>query len=215
MGPAEPQAAGVAYKWYLLGVLVLIYIMGTVDRAVLSVIAEPLKLQFHLSDKQLGALTGTAYSVTYALAVMPMGWLIDRVDRRALLSITVAIWSVLTAACAMSSSFIALVAARMGVGAAEAPVMPASLSLIADVIPKKQRNTAVSIYVSGAAVGQILIFIIGGWLLMHFDWRTVFLVAGGPAASLAALLYFTTREPERGALDSGLGATSTEAKPPR
>jgi MFS family permease len=210
MGPAEPQAAGVAYKWYLLGVLVLIYIMGTVDRAVLSVIAEPLKLQFHLSDKQLGALTGTAYSVTYALAVMPMGWLIDRVDRRALLSITVAIWSVLTAACAMSSSFIALVAARMGVGAAETPVMPASLSLIADVIPKKQRNTAVSIYVSGAAVGQILIFIIGGWLLMHFDWRTVFLVAGGPAALLAVLLYFTTREPERGALDTALGAMSAE-----
>jgi MFS family permease len=211
-------AGGFAHQWYMLGVLVLIYIMGTVDRAVLSVIAEPLKLQFHLSDKQLGALTGTAYSVTYALAVLPMGRLIDRVDRRALLSVTVAIWSLLTAACAMSSSFIMLAAARMGVGAAEAPVMPASLSLIADVIPKKQRNTAVSIYVSGAAAGQILIFIVGGWLLMHFDWRTVFLVAGGPAALLAALLYFTTREPERGALDAAdLGALSAAAKkdPPR
>jgi MFS family permease len=215
VGPGERQAAGGAYKWYVLGVLVLIYLMGTIDRAVLSVIAEPLKLQFHLSDKQVGLLTGTAYSVTYALAVLPMGWLIDRMDRRALLSITVAIWSVLTAACSMSSSFISLIIARMGVGAAEAPVMPASLSLIADVIPKKQRNTAVSIYVSGAAVGQILIFIIGGWLLMHFDWRTVFLVAGGPAALLAALLYFTTHEPERGALDADRGAMSAEAKPPR
>jgi MFS family permease len=218
LGPGDREAAGSGvYKWYMLGVLVLIYIMGTVDRAVLSVIAEPLKLQFHLSDKQLGLLTGTAYSVTYALAVLPMGWLIDRVDRRALLSITVAIWSVLTAACAMSSSFIMLVAARMGVGAAEAPVMPASLSLIADIIPKRQRNTAISIYVSGAAVGQILIFILGGWLLMHFDWRRVFLVAGGPAALLAALFYFTTREPKRGALDADLGAVSAKAPkdPPR
>ena len=209
------QASGAsAYQWYVLGVLVLIYIMGTVDRAVLSVIAEPLKLQFHLSDKQLGILTGTAYSVTYALAVLPMGWLIDRVDRRALLGITVGIWSVLTAACALSSSFIALIVARMGVGAAEAPVMPASLSLIADVIPTKQRNTAVSIYISGAALGQILIFVIGGWLLMHSDWRTVFLLAGGPAAALAALLYFTTREPERGAEDTG-GASSASAEPAR
>jgi len=218
LGPGDREAAGSgAYKWYMLGVLVLIYIMGTVDRAVLSVIAEPLKLQFHLSDKQLGVLTGMAYSLTYALAVLPMGWLIDRVDRRALLSVTVAIWSLLTAACAMSSSFITLVAARMGVGAAEAPVMPASLSLIADVIPKKQRNTAVSIYVSGAAVGQILIFIIGGWLLMHFDWRKVFLVAGAPAALLAALFYMTTREPKRGALDADLGAVSAKAPkvPPR
>src|SRR4029077_304628 len=159
-------------------------------------IAEPLKLQFHLSDKQIGALTGTAYSVTYALAVLPMGWLIDRVDRRALLSITVAIWSALTAACAMSSSFIMLVVARMGVGAAEAPVMPASLSLIADVIPKRQRHTAISIYVSGAAVGQILIFILGVWLLMHFDWRRVFLVAGGPAAGLWGFFSFNTRGAE-------------------
>ena len=218
LGPSDREAAGSGvYKWYMLGLLVLVYIMGTVDRAVLSVIAEPLKLQFHLSDKQLGLLTGTAYSVTYALAVLPMGWLIDRVDRRALLSITVAIWSVLTAACAMSSSFIMLVAARMGVGAAEAPVMPASLSLIADVIPKRQRNTAVSIYVSGGAVGQILIFILGGWLLMHFDWRRVFLVAGGPAALLAVLFYVTTREPKRGALDADLGAASAKIPidPPR
>src|SRR6266481_4656705 len=152
LGPGDREAAGSgAYKWYMLGVLVLIYIMGTVDRAVLSVIAEPLKLQFQLSDKQLGVLTGMAYSVTYALAVLPMGWLIDRMDRRALLSVTIRIWSLLTAACAMSSSFVMLVVARMGVGAAEAPVMPASLSLIADVIPKRQRNTAISIYVSGAA----------------------------------------------------------------
>jgi MFS family permease len=194
--------------------LALIYIMGTVDRAVLSVIAEPLKLQFHLSDQQVGILTGTAYSLTYALAVLPMGRLVDRVDRRALLAVTVGIWSMLTAACALSSSFIALIVARMGVGAAEAPVMPASLSLIADVIPKQQRNTAVSIYISGAALGQILIFVVGGWLLMHSNWRTVFLVAGGPAAALAALLYFTTREPPRGALDTGF-ATSAAAEPPR
>jgi MFS family permease len=217
VAPVDRKAAGGAYEWYVLGLLVLIYIMGTVDRAVLSVIAEPLKLQFQLSDKQLGVLTGTAYSVTYALAVLPMGWLIDRLDRRALLSVTITIWSLLTAACAMSSSFIMLVVARMGVGAAEAPVMPASLSLIADVIPKRQRNTAISIYVSGAAVGQILIFILGGWLLMHFDWRRVFLVAGGPAVLLAALFYFTTREPARGALDADLRAVSTRAPkdPPR
>ena len=217
VAPIDREAAGGAYEWYVLGLLVLIYIMGTVDRAVLSVIAEPLKLQFQLSDKQLGVLTGTAYSVTYALAVLPMGWLIDRMDRRALLSVTITIWSLLTAACAISSSFIMLVVARMGVGAAEAPVMPASLSLIADVIPKRQRNTAISIYVSGAAVGQILIFILGGWLLLHFDWRRVFLVAGGPAALLAALFYFTTREPERGAADADRGAASTETPkdPPR
>ena len=105
IAPVNRETAGGGYKWYVLGLLVLIYIMGTVDRAVLSVIAEPLKLQFQLSDKQLGVLTGTAYSVTYALAVLPMGWLIDRVDRRALLSVTITIWSLLTAATGFAQNY--------------------------------------------------------------------------------------------------------------
>src|SRR5258708_11823175 len=88
--------------------------------------------------------------------------------------------------------------------------MRARLSFIADIIPKRERNTAIRIYVSGAAVGQILIFILGGWLLMHFDWRRVFLVAGGPAALLAVLLYLTTREPKRGALDADLASAKTQ-----
>jgi len=189
------------YKWYVLGILVLIYIMGSVDRAVVSVIAEPLKAEFGLSDKQLGILGGMAYSVTYAIAVLPMGWLVDRVDRKRLLSITVLIWSVLTAVCAAATNYTTLIVARMGVGAAEAPASPASLSLIADTFPMRQRNTAVSLYYAGTAAGQIVIFVIGGWLLLHFDWRTVFLVAGGPGLLLACLLWFTTREPERGLFD--------------
>lgn len=195
-------------RWYVLGLLTLIYAMGTIDRAVISVIAEPLKQDFGLDDKQIGVLGGIAYSVTYALAVLPSGWLVDRGDRRALLSLTTAIWSVFTVFGAISSSFFLLVLARMGVGAAEAPATPGSLSVIADIFPKARRNTAISIYHAAAAAGQIVIFVVGGWLLMHFGWRTLFLVAGGPGLVLAALLRFTTREPERGAFDVGDGAAA-------
>jgi MFS family permease len=194
-----------AYKWYVLAILILINAMGAVDRSVVSVIAEPLKREFILDDKQIGMLGGFAFSLTYALAVLPMGWLIDRVDRRALLSLTVTIWSIFTAAGGLSSNFMMLVVARLGVGAAEAPSQIGSLSLVADTFPLKQRNTAVSAYIGGGALGAILAFIIGGSLLMHFTWRAVFFVASGPGLLLAALLYFTTREPERGAFDAGQG----------
>jgi MFS family permease len=205
----DPASRG-AYKWYVLGILVLINITGAVDRTVVSVIAEPLKAAFHLDDKLIGLLGGLAYSLTYALAVLPMGWLVDRVDRRALLSVGVMMWSALTAVCSMSGSLVMLVAARMGVGAAEAPLSPASLSLVADTFPLKQRNTAVSIYTAGGGGGAILQFIFGGWVLMHFGWRTVFLVAGGPGLLLGALLFFTTREPERGVFDTDRGVGSKE-----
>ena len=190
-----------AYKWYVLAILVLIYAIGSVDMAVISVIAEPLKQEFHLSDKQIGVLSGMAYSLTYAVAVLPSGWLIDRKERRSLLSCTVAIWSVLTTICATSSSFAILLFTRLGVGAAEAPTTPGSLSLIADLFPKERRNTVVSLYFTGNAIGQIAMFLVGGWLLVHYSWRVVFLVAGGPGIVCAALLYFTTKEPVRGAFD--------------
>jgi MFS family permease len=137
--------------------------------------------------------------------VLPSGWLVDRRDRRALLSLATAIWSVFTVFGAISSSFGLLVLARMGVGAAEAPATPGSFSIIADIFPKERRNTAISIYHAAAAAGQIAIFVIGGWLLMHFGWTTVFLVAGGPGLLLAVLLRFTTREPVRGAFDGDAG----------
>src|ERR1700752_3999436 len=101
MDRKEPTTSA-TYKWYVLSVLILINIMAAVDRSVISVIAEPLKAEFHLSDKQIGMLGGLAFSLTYALAVLPLGALIDRVDRRALLSLTVTIWSVFTTLGALS-----------------------------------------------------------------------------------------------------------------
>ena len=208
--PDEPATGRGAYKWYVLGILASINLISAVDRGVISVITEPLKAEFRLSDKQVGLLSGTAFSVTFALAVMPLGWLVDRVNRRRLLSFSVTIWSVLTAICGASASFITLFIARMGVGAAEAPTAPASLSLIADTFPLKLRNTAVSLFLAGAGFGAMLQFLIGAWLLAHFGWRTVFLVAGGPGILLGSLLYFTTREPERGAFEA-LGSEAKES----
>jgi MFS family permease len=214
--PDGQEAGYGARKWYLLGVLIMISVMGVIDRSVISVIAEPLKADFQLSDKQIGLLSGMAYSGTYALAILPMGWLVDRVNRRILLGVTVMVWSALTAICAVSTNFTALFLARMGVGAAEAPVNPASLSLVADAFPARQRNTAVSLLWAGAGFGVLLQFVIGGWVLAHFSWRAVFLVAGGPGLVLAALLYFTTREPIRGAFDTGRGVgCATTPKAPR
>jgi MFS family permease len=190
------------YKWYVLAILIMINIVGAADRTVISVVAEPLKAQFLLSDKQIGLLGGMAYSLPYALAVLPMGWLVDHVNRTKLLSCTVTIWSILTGAGSVAGSIAALIAARIGVGVAEAAQGPASMSIIADTFPAKQRNTAISVYVAGASVGLILIFMLSAWLLSHFGWQAVFLVAGGPGIILAALLYFTTKEPEPGALET-------------
>ena len=102
---------------------------------------------------------------------------------------------------AMAQSYFTLVLARMGVGALEAPASPGSLSIIGDLFPKKKRATAVSLYYAGTATGQMITFLIGGWLLLHFGWRALFLIAGIPGLFFAAMLFFTCREPKRGRYD--------------
>lgn len=198
-------------SWYMLGILVCVYIMGSIDRAVPSVVVEPLKAEFGLTDARIGLLTGFAYSVPYALAALPGGWLLDRLDRRRFLAFTTVIWSVLTMACATAQSFTMLLLARMGVGASEAPASPGSLSLISDLFPPARRGTAVSIYYAGTAAGQFITFLVGGWLLMHFGWRSLFLIAGIPGLILAALLIFTCREPRRGQFDPSSGGEPRKA----
>jgi predicted MFS family arabinose efflux permease len=131
-----PAVAGHgAGRWYVLGLLTLIYAMGTIDRSVISVVAEPLKQDFGLDDKQIGILGGIAYSATYALAVLPSGWLVDRRDRRALLSLATAIWSVFTVFGAISSSFGLLVLARMSV------VTPPSAYIMPPRPPGRSRSS--------------------------------------------------------------------------
>ena len=200
-GEAQESIDRPSYKWSVLAMLALSNVIAAADRSVVSVIAEPLKMDFHLSDKAIGILGGIAFSATYSLVALPIGYLIDRVDRRTLLSVAISIWSVLTALCAMSGNFAALVATRMGVGAAEAPSYSTSLSLIADIFPRNQRNTAVSIYIGAGPLGAIVIFLTGAQLLLHFGWRMVFLVAGIPGLILAALFYLIAREPPRGGFD--------------
>lgn len=209
VSPDEPRVD--PRSWYMLGVLVCVYIMGSVDRAVPSVVVEPLKGEFGLQDAQIGILSGFAYSVPYALAALPGGWLLDRLDRRRFLAFTTLVWSVLTMAGAAAQSFFILLLARMGVGASEAPASPGSLSLISDLFPPTRRGTAISIYYAGTAAGQLITFLIGGWLLMHFGWRSLFLIAGLPGIVLAGLLLVTSREPSRGRFDPSVGTSPRKA----
>src|SRR5690349_6710011 len=105
--PIDRPIAGGA--WWALAVLTFIYTLHSVDRSVMSIVIEPIKNEFHLGDGQIGILTGLAFGLTYAIAGLPLGYLIDRVDRRRLLALLVAVWSSCTALCGVVQSYAALV----------------------------------------------------------------------------------------------------------
>lgn len=198
---SEQAPTSTIYSYYVLLVLTLVYMFSTVDRTLISVLAEPIKAEFGLSDGQLGLLTGLAFAISYSIAGIPLGLLVDRVRRATLLASLVTIWSGLTFLSGMATSAIALALARIGVGASEAGASPASMSMITDYFPKERRGLALSIFYMSTPIGVALTFSIGGAIAAAHGWHVAFFVAGGPGLVLASLIFFTVREPIRGRFD--------------
>ena len=195
------------YKAYVLVVLTLVYFLYLMDRMAIVITQELIKKEFGLSDTQMGLAIGTVYGISYGIAGLPMGWLVDRLNRRNLLVSIVAIWSGLTAVCGLGSSYWHLLIARIGVGAAESGGSPASLSILTDLFPPTRRATVAGIFYSGTSIGMVASFFVGGLIASNFGWRAVFLIYGLPGILLAALIYFTVREPVRHGRATGPLAT--------
>jgi predicted MFS family arabinose efflux permease len=181
--------------------LTLIFTINSMDRSAMTVLVEPIKHEFHLSDGQMGLLTGLAYGASYALFAIPMGALVDRVNRRNLLAILLAVWSTATLACGLARNFTMLLVARMVVGAAESGGSPASNSMISDLFPPNRRATAVAIFFMAPAVGGAVAFLVGSAVAQAYGWRATFLLAGLPGVALAAVMMFVMRHPARGQTD--------------
>jgi predicted MFS family arabinose efflux permease len=186
-----------AYRWYVLFVLTAIFTVHYLDRTVMSVVIEPIKEEFGLSDSALGLLSGLAHSGALSLFALPMGWLTDRTNRVRMVSSVVMIWSGITALGALATGYWSLLLMRMGVGAAEAGGPPASVSIIGDLFERRELPTAMGVYYLAMGLGTGLIFLVGGYVAEFFGWRAVFLIAGIPGFLLGMLLLFTVREPRR------------------
>ena len=142
---AAPLAKPSRYSWYVLGVLVIVYVLNFVDRQILSILANDIKRDLGLNDAQLGFLYGTAFAVFYALFGIPLGKLADNWHRVRLMSLGLALWSAMTALSGFARNSVQLTVARIGVGVGEATASPAAYSLISDYFPKHMRATALAI----------------------------------------------------------------------
>jgi len=201
--PAGPLAAAQAapsraYRRYVLGVLTAVYVSNYVDRQILSILLEPIKHAFSLSDTQLGFLSGISFAIFYATLGIPIAMWADRGSRRSIITLATVIFSVMTAVCGLATSFGQLALARIGVGIGEAGSSPPSHSIVADFYRPHERATAMAIFALGVNLGILIGFLAGGWINELFGWRAAFLVVGAPGLLLALLVRTTLREPPRG-----------------
>lgn len=210
---APPQQRASSYSWYVLGVLVLVYVLNFIDRQIISILALDIKRDLDLTDSDMGFLGGAAFAVFYALFGIPLGRLADNWGRVRLLSLGLTLWSAMTAMSGFAQNQMQLTMARMGVGIGEATASPTAYSLISDYFPKRQRATALAIYSSGLYLGGGVSLLIGakigqlwnaaypgGGPLGLVGWQAAFLAVGIPGL-LVALWVASLREPVRGAMD--------------
>ena len=194
-----------ATSWYALAILTVIHATHQIDRNVISVVVEPIKHEFHLTDAAMGLLSGMGHAAAFALFVLPLSWVADRVNRVKMITVVVGLWSALTTATALVGGYGALLLMRASVGASEAGGPAAMVSALADFFPGRSRPTAMGIYYAAIALGTGLIFALGGMIAHAFGWRAVFLVAGIPGLILAVLFRLTPppRQTPRALLASG------------
>ena len=79
---------------YVLGVLFVVIMLNFLDRQVISILAEPIKLEMGLSDKQIGLMTGLSFALFYTTLAVPVAALADRWNRSKIIAIAISIWSV-------------------------------------------------------------------------------------------------------------------------
>lgn len=182
-------------RWWFLTILFLVTISGNFDYYVLGVVLEPIKNEFHVSDTELGLLSGFCFALCYAIAALPFARWSDRGNRRTALTFALAGWSVMTVFFGMARSFWQLGVARLGVGAMEPGATPPAQSLIADYFPPGRRGSALAIMLAGGSVGCLVGLALGGYIAATLGWRNTFLFAGALGIVLAMITRLSLAEP--------------------
>lgn len=215
-GPAADEAAPRdirlgTYPYAVVFILMSMTTLSFMDRTILSLLIDPLKAAFRLDETQIGLLAGFAFALFYAVMGIPLARVADLGNRRNLIVLGVAGWSLATAACGFARGFGSLFAARAAVGIGEAALAAAAFSLIASYFPRPRIGLAMSLFAVGVTLGNGAAVTLGGlivqWSRSHSvgrlaavgeidGWRLAFMVVaclGVPAV----LLMLGVREPAR------------------
>ena len=185
-----------AFRCTVLAMLTLVCGISYVDSGLLGLLIQPIKSDLHLSDTQLGILTGFGFVVFYATLGVPIARWADRGNRSTITSLSLGLWSVAVLACLWVGNFPQLLLARFGAAAGDAGVKPATYSLLGDYfIRPTERTRAMSVYWTSGPIAALISYSLGGWLNELYGWRMTLAMMAVPGLLAALLFKGIVREP--------------------
>lgn len=154
--------------WRTVWLLAFVWTTALLDRMILLLLIPGIKATMGLSDTEVSLLYGLAFAICFSVIGIPLGHLVDRWNRRNLLFAGMLGWSLATVACALSDSFWPFFIARMAVGACQAVLAPAAISMVADLFPTAERGRPTALLLAASMFGGALANFVGGALLDYF-----------------------------------------------
>ncbi len=169
--PSNARMNGVLF------LLALSVLINYIDRSNLSIAAELIKREIHISDFQLGTLL-SAFFWVYALMQIPAGWLVDRFDVKWVFAAGFLLWSASTAVTGLLHGFAALLIIRVILGLGESVAFPSYGKVLGTHFKESRRGFANAMIMVGLALGPALGMWVGGRAVGRFGWRPFFLLLG-------------------------------------
>jgi predicted MFS family arabinose efflux permease len=201
--PPEGYLFSKAYTSYIFLLLWLLYFFDYVDRMVVVSLFPFLKADWGLTDTQCGALVSAVYWAIILFS-FPISIVIDRWSRKKSIGIMAVLWSLATAACALTKNYGQLFGARTAIGLGEAGYAPGGTAMISALYPEEKRAFRVGIWNMSIPIGMAAGIVLGGYIATHWGWRHAFGLVALPGL-LVALLFFFVKDYRTVGLEQTMG----------
>jgi ACS family hexuronate transporter-like MFS transporter len=194
IGSKPPNRAG-SFRWVICALLLLGTTKNYMDRQILGVLKTTLQHDLGWNEIDYGNLV-FAFQAAYAVGMLLVGRLIDKIGTRVGYALAMVFWSVASMGHAIAHSLSDFIVARSALGLGESAVFPASIKSVAEWFPAKERAFATGIFNAGTNLGAIVTPLIIPWITIHWGWRAGFIFTGALGFLWVALWLLLYRKPE-------------------
>jgi MFS family permease len=187
-------------QWIAIILVTAAIALNYMDRSTLAIGNLRIRQEFGINATAIGAL-GSAWALTYGIAQLPSGYLLDRIGPKFLVGAAMVLWSLCQAAGGIASTYFLLMLSRIGLGVTEAPCFPSATRSVSDWFDVKDRGKPSGVYTSGAYIGPTLAPPILTGLMLAYNWRVMFIVMGLAGVAAAGLWFLIYRDPRAQVLE--------------